>query len=290
MKTAHLGRILGIDVFIHWTFYLLLVWIGGSVLLSSGSLVGAMGQVMLVVCVFACVLAHEYGHALAARRYGIPTEDITLFPIGGVARLRSIPERPLQELVVALAGPAVNVVIAALLGFVLFVVEALQFNLGAGLTWMIQSLLGINIALVVFNLLPAFPMDGGRVLRAFLALRMNRVRATDLAASVGKFMAIVFGVLGLFTNPMLILIAVFVYFGAGAEAAQVRAVEQYRARWRNPFATQWERGHVNPDGANNEDSSFDPPVRQSSRTVQGSPADVTIVQLRWPDPRASFPR
>lgn len=222
-----LGRIAGIDVKIHWTFFLLLAWVAGSSFFNQASTAAAIVNVSLVICVFACVLAHEFGHAIAARYYGVPTEDITLLPIGGVARLREIPEKPIEELVVAIAGPLVNVVIATVLACVLFLsnqsVVAEGFLDSGSMIGFLQSLLGINVLLVVFNLIPAFPMDGGRMLRALLAMRMSRVQATDIAARVGQFLAIVFGFLGLFGNPMLILIAVFVYFGAQAEAAQVRS-------------------------------------------------------------------
>ncbi|MCA9138180.1 MAG: site-2 protease family protein [Planctomycetales bacterium] len=222
-----LGRIAGIDVKIHWTFFLLLAWVAGSALFNQASSSAALVNVLLVICVFACVLAHEFGHALTARHFGIPTDDITLLPIGGIASLREIPEKPMEELVVAIAGPLVNVVIAFVLVVALFftnrsfVPTALLDSTST--IGFFQSLTAINIALVVFNLVPAFPMDGGRMLRAILAMRMSRVQATDIAASVGQFLAIGFGFLGLFGNPMLILIAVFVYFGAQAEAAQVRS-------------------------------------------------------------------
>jgi Zn-dependent protease len=222
-----LGRLAGIDLKIHWTFFLLLAWVGISPLLAGGTLAAAAMNLLLVVAVFACVVAHEYGHALTARRYGIGTQDITLLPIGGVARLREIPSDPIQELVVAIAGPAVNVVIAILIGAGLIAYGAL-----AAAAWTVtqelsgvqfwQTLMAINIFLVLFNAIPAFPMDGGRVLRALLAMRMNRVSATDIAASIGQVIAIGFGVLGLFGNPLLILIAFFIYFGARGEAEHVR--------------------------------------------------------------------
>src|SRR5512147_789112 len=183
----HLGRLLGIDVYIHFTFLLLLAFIGFSHGFATRSAEAALGGVLFFAGLFVCVLLHEYGHALAARRYGIGTRDITLLPIGGVARLERMPEKPSQEFVVALAGPAVNVVIAI----------GLFVGLKLGGWWqplsslsttggnLFERLLIANVFLVLFNLLPAFPMDGGRVLRALLAMKLNHTRATRIAARIG---------------------------------------------------------------------------------------------------------
>lgn len=218
-----LGRFAGIEVFVHWTFAILLVWIFVNHLSAGQDLAAALRGVGFILALFGCVVLHEFGHALTAKRYGIRTRDITLLPLGGVARLERMPENPRHELWVALAGPAVNVVIAAFLfAFLvglssvqqLFQVELMHGHFLARLMW-------VNLFLVGFNLLPAFPMDGGRGLRALLAERMGRRRATQFAASAGQGMAFLFGLIGLFFNPMLIFIAFFVYIGAQAEAQMV---------------------------------------------------------------------
>ncbi len=217
----HIGTIAGIRVELHVTFLLFIVWAALSQGLLTGNVVGAIGGVTLLLSVFTCVLLHELGHALAARRYGIRTRDIVLLPIGGVARLQRMPERPSQEVVVALAGPAVNVVIAGLLAGVLSQLRAPSPMLNELLT----SLLQINLLMLGFNLIPAFPMDGGRVLRAVLAMRMPYVRATRIAAGIGQGIALLFGLVGfgIFHNPMLIFVGLFVFLMAGEEQALVRA-------------------------------------------------------------------
>ncbi len=214
-----IARLLGSEVRIHVTFLLFLAWIGLARFLEGGAAAAAEG-VLLILAIFACVLAHEFGHALAARRYGIATPDITLLPIGGVARLERMPDNPREEIVVALAGPAVNAVIAA----VLFLVVGARFDpatlaaLDSPAASLLAQLASLNLFLVLFNLIPAFPMDGGRVLRALLALRMGPARATATAARVGQGLAFGLGFLGLLGNPMLLFIAIFVYIAATAEA------------------------------------------------------------------------
>jgi Zn-dependent protease len=216
---------LGIDVYIHVTFLLLLGFIGVSHWLAERSLSAAVSGTLFFLALFACVLLHEYGHALMARRYGIPTRDITLLPIGGVARLERMPERPSQELRVALAGPAVNVGIAAALAVWLTLTNSWEplSSLSTTQGSFVERLLAVNLFLVVFNLLPAFPMDGGRVLRALLSMSLEPARATRIAARIGQGMAVLFGLAGFLGNPMLILIAVFVWFGAAQEAASAEA-------------------------------------------------------------------
>jgi len=193
-----IGSVKGTVIRIHMTFVLFLIWIGGAHYAQGGP-DAAMQGVLFIVLLFACVLLHEFGHVFAARRYGVQTPDITLLPIGGVARLERVPEKPSQELVVALAGPAVNVVIAALLFLAIGgmpSVESMEVdNPGIGL---LARLASVNVFLVLFNLIPAFPMDGGRALRALLATRMGYGRATQIAASIGQAVAFALGLLGLF--------------------------------------------------------------------------------------------
>jgi Zn-dependent protease/predicted transcriptional regulator len=223
----HVGRLFGIDVRVHATFLMLLAWVGFSHLMHGHDVGMAAAGVAYVVAVFTIIVLHELGHALTARHFGIATRDITLLPIGGVARLERMPTEPSQELLVALAGPAVNVALAALLFGVLTAMgtaaDVTQLTLVGGP--FLAKLMWTNVGLAVFNLIPAFPMDGGRVLRALVALRTDFVRATDVAASVGQAVAIVFGLIGLFSNPFLVFIALFVWVGAQEEArmAHVRA-------------------------------------------------------------------
>lgn len=217
------GHVYGTAVRIHVTFLLFLAWIWVAYYQRGGT--GAAWEgVAFVALLFLCVLLHEFGHIFAARRYGVKTPEVTLWPFGGIARLERIPEKPSEELVVAIAGPAVNVVIAAVL--LLFLggnvgvehIEAIE-NPQVSL---LAKLAAANIFLVVFNLIPAFPMDGGRVLRALLAMKMSHAQATQTAASIGQGLAIGLGVLGIFGNPMLIIIAVFVFLAASGEAGQVQ--------------------------------------------------------------------
>ena len=219
-----LGRFAGIDVYMQATFLLLIGWIALSHWLQARSLAAVLAGVGFILALFVCVILHEYGHALTARRFGIRTRDITLLPIGGLARLERMPEKPMQELWVALAGPAVNVVIAALLFAWLLLTNGLEplSSLGVAGGSFVERLLVANVFLVLFNLLPAFPMDGGRVLRALLASRMEYTKATQTAASVGQGMAFLFGLVGLFVNPFLLFIAFFVWIGAAQEASSVQ--------------------------------------------------------------------
>jgi Zn-dependent protease/predicted transcriptional regulator len=216
-----LGRLWGIDVYLHFTFILFLAWLGSSAWAGDG-MAAAFSMVTLIVALFACVLLHEYGHALTARKFGIGTHDITLLPIGGVARLERMPSDPKQELLVAIAGPAVNVAIAVVIGLILLIKgrpmpsDLLDFSQGD----LLHQLLRMNLAMIGFNLLPAFPMDGGRVLRAALAMKLPYAKATRVAATIGQGMAFLFAAYALMTRQYsLLVIAIFVWYGASNEAA-----------------------------------------------------------------------
>ena len=219
-----LGTFAGIDVFVHATFLLLIGWVGYSYWLQHGTWAKVIEGILFILALFLCVVLHEYGHALTARRYGIKTRDITLYPIGGVARLERLPDKPIEELWVALMGPAVNVVIA----LILFAILSLTGNptpitdLTVTSGSFLARLMTVNISLVLFNLIPAFPMDGGRVLRALLAMRMDYVRATQAAATIGQGLAFLLGFFGLFNNPFLLFIAFFVWIGASQESSMAQ--------------------------------------------------------------------
>ena len=218
------GRFAGIDVYIHSTFFLLLGFIGLTNWLAARNLAGTLEGVGFMLALFGCVLLHEFGHALTARRYGIQTRDITLLPIGGVARLERMPDDPKQELWVALAGPAVNLVIAGGLYAWLASQSLLEplTSLSISQGPFLERVMLVNVSLVLFNMLPAFPMDGGRAVRALLAMRMEYTRATQIAATLGQGMALIFGFVGLFSNPFLLFIAFFVWIGAAQEASLVQ--------------------------------------------------------------------
>lgn len=227
MKWAvRIARIAGIDIRVHVTFLALVAWVAWVSYASTGVLSSARDGVVLICLVFVIIVAHELAHALTARRFGIRTRDITLLPIGGVASLERMPDDPRQELLVALAGPALNFVVAAVLA-------AIALALGGSLAptgeirmepvSLLVHLCWINVMLGLFNLLPAFPMDGGRVLRALLALRLSDVRATQIAAGIGQAMAIVLGVIGLFVSPVLVFIALFLWIGATGEGRVAEA-------------------------------------------------------------------
>ena len=220
---VHLGRIAGIEIRANVTFLVLLAWIVIGQLVAGKGVLAALSGAGLLICVFGIIVVHELAHALVARRFGVATHDITLLPIGGVSSLERIPDKPRQELLIALAGPMVNVVLAMALFALLAIARGVLVPSGqptlAGTV--VATLAWINVGLALFNLLPAFPMDGGRVLRAGLALRMSYDRATAVAARLGQAAALAFGLLGIFYNPFLVLIALFVWVGAQHERTMV---------------------------------------------------------------------
>jgi Zn-dependent protease len=222
-SSLKVASIFGIEVRIHVTFLLYLAWIWLNYYQVAG-LSGAIQGVLLILALFACVLLHEFGHAFAARAFGIRTPDITLWPFGGVARLNRIPDKPWQELIVAIAGPLVNVVIAAGL-FLIHGTAGIQQaeHLESPRVDLLAKLAWVNVILVLFNLIPAFPMDGGRVLRALLAMVMPYAQATQIAARLGQGLAILFAVFGFVYNPVLIFIAFVIFVGAQQELAMARA-------------------------------------------------------------------
>jgi Zn-dependent protease/CBS domain-containing protein len=231
-----LGRAFGINVKVHWTFLLLLLFFAGYGYVQSGNLFGALLATGLVVVLFVFVVLHEYGHSLVAQRLGIEVRDITLLPIGGLARMSAIPEKPSDEVKIAIAGPLVNVVLAAILYGIAYLgfgsaglrVPDLTVS-GISLGGVLSYLAFINVILAGFNFIPAFPMDGGRVLRGLLAARMGAVRATDISAAIGQGFAFAFFLVGLLAGDFfLALIAVFIFFGANGEVQMVRQRELMR--------------------------------------------------------------
>jgi Zn-dependent protease/CBS domain-containing protein len=224
-----IGRFAGIDLYVHATFFLLILWVVILHWLAGRSVQAVVSGVGFILALFACVVLHEFGHALTARHYGYPTKDIVLLPIGGVSRFERMPEQPWQEFWVAVAGPAVNLFIAAAIYLFLFISSGWKPMSGLSMTTgpFLERILMANIVLMLFNLIPAFPMDGGRVLRALLATRIDHMRATQVAASVGQALALVFGLIGLFYDPFLLFIALFVWIGAAQEAHSLQIKDAF---------------------------------------------------------------
>ena len=248
--SLNIGSVAGTAIRIHVTFLLFLAWIFGVSYVSGGA-AAAWSGLLFMVLLFLCVLLHEFGHIFTARAFGVMTPDVILLPIGGVARLERIPEKPSEEFLIAIAGPAVNVAIAGLL--VLFAGARLDpshfVSIESDKASLAERLAIVNMFLALFNLIPAFPMDGGRVLRALLAARFGYVRATEIAASIGQFVAFLLGFIGLFGNPLLIFVAVFVYLAAASEAhlVAIRAISQgvpVTAAMMTEFATLTPDEHV----------------------------------------------
>ena len=237
MKLLSVGRYFGIPVFIHWTFSFMILFVTYVAILEGLTMKQVIAFSLYLACMFLCVVLNEYGHALMARRFGISTHDILITPIGGLARLEGLPFDPKGELYIALAGPVVNLVIAALLfsGFYLS---------GIGFLWpdleeidlmelitnpigFVHMLLIVNIVLFVFNLVPAFPMDGGRVVRALLSYKMTRERATFYAAILGKILSIGFLVFATYNKmPSLFFISIFIFVMAGREYRMVKKIDR----------------------------------------------------------------
>jgi Zn-dependent protease/CBS domain-containing protein len=220
--SLNIGKIAGTVVRIHLTFLLFLAWIFATTYATGGAAT-AWASLTYMVLLFLCVLLHEFGHIFTARAFGVPTPYVTLLPIGGVAQLERIPEEPWEEFLIAIAGPLVNVAIAAVLITVFGASLGTSAATGIGnmdipLT---DRLATVNLFLALFNMIPAFPMDGGRVLRALLASRFGYVRATEIAAAIGQFVAFALGFVGLMFNPLLIFIAIFVYLAASSESHMV---------------------------------------------------------------------
>jgi Zn-dependent protease/CBS domain-containing protein len=225
-----IGEVRGIAIYLHGTFLILLLWVALGYYFHGGP-VAAIAGLIFITALFGCILLHELGHALTARRFRIRTREITLLPIGGLSRLERMPEDPREEVRIALAGPATSIGIALALALLLFLLQggAAWLSVTTDVSWriplvasaLLAQLVWANLVLAAFNLLPAFPMDGGRVLRAFLAQRMEYARATLIAASIGQGMALLFGLLGLLFNPFLLFIALFIYMGAAMEAQSV---------------------------------------------------------------------
>jgi stage IV sporulation protein FB len=216
-----IAKVAGIQIKVHITFLLLLAWVGTGYYTQGGREAASVGLLFLLL-LFASVLVHELGHAFAARRFGIQTPDITLLPIGGVARVARMPDDPKQEFLIALAGPATSLLLALVLYLAHYLaigpVSAQELQ-PSNTQPLLARLLVANVGLALFNLLPAFPLDGGRMLRALLAMRMSYVKATTIAARLGQGLAFLLGFAGLFGNSMLLFIALFVYLGATQEAA-----------------------------------------------------------------------
>ncbi|MFN7972542.1 MAG: site-2 protease family protein [Acidobacteriota bacterium] len=232
------GAIAGIPVYVHATIGLLACWVILLAASSGRGAEGALRDVVLLAAVFGCLVLHELGHALAARRFGISTVDITLLPIGGVARLERMPRRPVEELLVAVAGPAVNFAVAGLLLAWIWATGSVAAPELWG-TALARRLGTTNLVIGVFNLVPAFPLDGGRVLRAVLAWRFGHLAATRIAARVARGLSVLLGVAGVIGSPVLVVIAIFVWAGAGAEAALAEVREALRGvRVRDAMLTE----------------------------------------------------
>ncbi len=223
-SSLYLGKAFNIDIKVHWSFFLLVFWFFFSALYQGHVLAEAIYRVLFIFAIFGCVTLHELGHALVAQKFKCQTEQIVLMPIGGMAQMKQLPQKPMEEFLVAIAGPLVNVAIAVIIYFILGSSEFLRLSREAqNIDRLIDgsflvNLLVINVILAVFNIIPAFPMDGGRMLRALLAIKLNRTKATKIASNIGQFIAVIFVILGFnSSNIILIMVGVFIFLAARAE-------------------------------------------------------------------------
>lgn len=222
-SSLNLGRIAGINLQVHWSFFLLILWIFASSINDGRNVDEGIHRILFVFAIFGCVILHELGHALTARRFGFETKQIVLLPIGGMAQMKKLPQKPSEELLVAVAGPLVSFAIAAFLYLIIAFFQSVELsqetqNLDELLEGnFLLKLFIINLMLAIFNLIPAFPMDGGRMLRAALAMKLTRSKATNIAANIGQLIAIIFIILGAKYNPFLVIIGIFILMAARTE-------------------------------------------------------------------------
>ncbi len=295
-----LGKVSGIEIKIHLTFIFIIIWAAAQGASGMGGIGGALYAAVSILLLFVCITLHELGHSLVARRLGIRVRDITLLPIGGLARLEKMPQKPLHELLIALAGPAVNFTFVAGLGVLLALIGRAgglpnlrylphMLNRPGSLLSLLVYLLAANLILGLFNLIPAFPMDGGRVLRAFLAMWTSYPRATRIAARVGQLIAVGLALLGLssFGSFMLVLVALFVFTGASFEDQAVQArsmLNELRVRHAlpthrlRPVAAEDTLAHVVESGLNNHQRDF--PVFRGGVLVGILSRDDLLVTIR----------
>ena len=232
-KSYHIGTFFGIPIKVHWTFSLVFVVVSYIILTENLNIYQSLALLLYMFCLFLCVVLHEYGHALTARKFGVQTRDILLSPIGGLARLERIPEKPIQEFLTAIAGPLVNLAIALILFISLLFCEEIVVVVEEDLSILtnpvgfLQLLLMLNIILFGFNLLPAFPMDGGRILRSLLSMKLPRLQATKIASLIGRLFSIAFVVIGFYYNIYaLVFIGIFVYVMAYREYEVLKMKQQ----------------------------------------------------------------
>lgn len=240
-SNLYLGKYFGTKIEIHWTFYLLTVWIILSEYLNGGSIDRILFNFQFIVAVMICVLLHELGHAWAAKKFGIKTTKMVLLPIGGISSINKTIESPKAEFLITIAGPLVNVIIAIVLFFTIPVNDFVSYNLGEyfsalndfSVRTFLFFLFIVNVALVIFNMIPAFPLDGGRILRATLDLSLDRVRATSVTATIGHIIALIFFLAGLLFNPLLVFLSLFLFIGGYSEnkmVSQLGLVKGHKVR------------------------------------------------------------